>query len=194
VLHSLSYNYLRSEGAAALAPALAANAELTSINLLSNMLDVESANMLLKINAEKPNLHTLCGLTHEETQIDLSNLVQVDVGLGPGDAVLLAPEISVMAAELTKIDLSFNEFGPEGAAALAPALAANAELTVANVLNNNLDIESAKLLVNAVKEKDISLCGIQRDQTEANFMYQRLQPPDAVLLASDMSKAGVSAD
>ena len=31
VLHSLSDNYLRSEGAAALAPALAANADLTEV-------------------------------------------------------------------------------------------------------------------------------------------------------------------
>ena len=66
-------------------------------------------------------------------------------------------------------------------------------LTVANVLKNNLDIESAKLLVDAVKDKDVSLCGIQRNQTTADFSARSLKPPDAVLLASDLSKAGVSA-
>ena len=44
-----------------------------------------------------PNLSTLCGLTHEETEIDLSYK-----RLGPGDATLLAPEIGVIG-ELTKI-------------------------------------------------------------------------------------------
>ena len=53
--------------------------------------------MLLKIKAEKPILRTLCGLTHEETQLDF-HLRR----LGPGDAMLLAPEISVMAS-LTKV-------------------------------------------------------------------------------------------
>ena len=66
---------------------------LTSLNLLSNKLDVESAGMLLKIKAEKLNLRTLCGLTHEETELHFYNK-----GLGPGDAMLLAPEIAVMAS------------------------------------------------------------------------------------------------
>ena len=70
-------------------------ASLTSVNVLSNKLDVESASMLLKVKAEQPNLRTLCGLTHEETELDLRRK-----GLGPGDALLLAPppEISVIAA------------------------------------------------------------------------------------------------
>eukprot|EP00966_Prymnesium_polylepis_P301399 6963900-Prymnesium_polylepis.1 len=46
--------------------------------------------MLLKIKDEKPQLITLCGLTHEETELDLSRK-----GLGPADAMLLAPEIAV---------------------------------------------------------------------------------------------------
>ena len=82
----------------------------------------------------------------------------------------------------------------EGIKAIADALRVNASLTVANVLKNNLDIESAKLLVDAVKDKDVSLCGIQRNQTTADFSARRLKPPDAVLLASDLSKAGVSAE
>ena len=49
--------------------------------------------MLLKVKAEKLNLRTLCGLTHEETELDLSFN-----SLGPGDAKLLAPEISVITS------------------------------------------------------------------------------------------------
>ena len=41
--------------------------------------------VLLKVKAEKPNhLWTLCGLTHEETELNFFNS-----GLGPGDAMLL---------------------------------------------------------------------------------------------------------
>ena len=116
----MSDNELGPEGAAALAPALAVcpsltsinlartslgvegvkalveggafRASVTSVNVLSNGLDVESADLLLKVKAEKLNLRTLCGLTHEETELNLRNR-----RLGPGDAKLLAPEISVIA-------------------------------------------------------------------------------------------------
>ena len=74
------------------------NASLTSVNVLSNQLGVESADLLLKVKAEKPNLHTLCGLTHDETELNFER-----AGLGPGDAKLLAPEISVMAV-LTNLE------------------------------------------------------------------------------------------
>jgi len=122
-------------------------------------------------------------------------LVAIDLSknsIGAAGAKSVAAAM-VVSASLTKIDLSSNRLGPAGAAALAPAVAASASLTVANVLSNNLDIESATLLVNAVKDKDVSLCGIQRDQTEADFRWKDLLPHDAVLLASDLSKAGVSA-
>ena len=48
------------------------------------------------------------------------------------------------------------------------------------------------MLAAVAKEKVISLCGIKRDQTEANFYSQQLQPCDAILLASDLSQAGVT--
>ena len=91
-----------------MAPAIAVCASLTSVNVLSNKLDVESASMLLKVKAEKPNLRTLCGLTHEETKLDLSFK-----GLRPGDALLLAPEISVIAS-LTRLDVSLNHMDRGG--------------------------------------------------------------------------------
>ena len=88
--------------------------------------------------------------------------------------------------------LSRNFLGAEGAAALAPALVANGVLTVTNLLYNELDAESAKMLAEVAKQKGISLCGIQRDQTAADFSNQDLKPPDAILLASDLSQAGVT--
>ena len=88
--------------------------------------------------------------------------------------------------------LSGNRLGPVGAASLAPALAANGSLTVTNLLGNQLDAESAKMLAEVAKQKGISLCGIQRNQTTAVLSRQGLKPPDAILLASDLSQAGVT--
>jgi NLR family CARD domain-containing protein 3 len=63
---------------------------------------------------------------------------------------------------------------------------------VTNLLGNQLDAESAKMLADVAKQKGISLCGIQRDQTTADFRYKELQPPDAILLGSDLSQAVVT--
>ena len=65
-------------------------------------------------------------------------------------------------------------------------------MTSCNILKNAMDIASANLLVEAVKDKDVSLCGIKPEQTEANFKNQDLGPADAVLIASDLSKPGVT--
>ena len=81
---------------------------------------------------------------------------------------------------------------PEGVQAIACALRVNGALTVANLLHNQLDAEYAKMLADVAKQKGISLCGIQRDQTTADFSRQGLQPPDAILLASDLSQAVVT--
>ena len=93
---------------------------LTAANLLSNGLDADSASMLLKVKGEKLQLRTLCGLTHEETELHLSYK-----NLGPGDAMMLAPEIAVRKS-LTSINLEGNELGPEGAKALAHAISVRA--------------------------------------------------------------------
>ena len=151
---------LTPQDAKLLAPEVLVLASLTSVNVLSNKLDMESASMLLKVKAEKPNLRTLCELTHEETKLDLSA-----VGLGPGDALLLAPEISVIAS-LTSIDLSRNvlcgvsidgrgdpsgTFTAEGITALADALRVCASLTWLDVSLNSLGQEGEAVLRNAVE-------------------------------------------
>ena len=70
--------------------------------------------------------------------------------------------------------------------------AVSGSLTCCNVLENEMDEATARLLVEAVKDKNISLCGIKSDWTEANFRRRGLKLPDAILLASDLSKADVS--
>ena len=132
--------------------------------------------------------------------------------LSPGCAKLLAPEISVHAS-MTAIDVSYNKIdqpsarlileamegknmqsigmadcnlGVEEAKILAEYTNVMASLTVANLLNNNLDKESAAMLTKVAAEKKISLCGIGADETSATFIGQGLGPNDSILIASDL--------
>ena len=59
-------------------------------------------------------------------------------------------------------------YSAEGITAIAGALV-NGSLTVTDMRYNELDTESATMLANIAKEKEISLCGIKPDQTKANF-------------------------
>ena len=102
-----------------------------------------------------------------------------------------------------QLDLSCNrlcgvdEYGEgtytaKGITAIADALRVNGALTVTNLLGNQLDAESAKMLAEVAKQKGISLCGILRDQTTADFSEEFLKLPDAILLASDLSQVVVT--
>jgi hypothetical protein len=66
---------------------------ISSVNLLKNAIPVEQAQELVKIMQSKKKLITLCGLSGNEATLDFSNQ-----GLGPGDAVLIANDISDMGA------------------------------------------------------------------------------------------------
>jgi hypothetical protein len=65
-------------------------------------------------------------------------------------------------------------------------------LTVTNLLSNQLDAEATTMLAKVAKQKGISLCGIRRDQTTADFRNKGLKLPDTILLASDLSQAVVT--
>ena len=70
--------------------------------------------------------------------------------------------------------------------AIADALKGNEVLTECNLLDNNLDFESATALAKIGTEKGIMLSGIKHDQTEADFSGQSLKPADGILIASDL--------
>jgi hypothetical protein len=93
---------------------------------------------------------------------------------------------------VSELDLQERNIGVEGGMLLAYLVPAMGGLTVANILGNQLDAESAKMLAEVAKQKGISLCGIRRDQTTADFFNKRLDLPDAILLASDLSQAVVT--
>jgi NLR family CARD domain-containing protein 3 len=101
--------------------------------------------MLLQIKEGHAKLKTLCGLTHEETQLDYQRK-----GLGPGDAMLLAPELQVMAS-LTSINLGLNRLYSEGAKALAPAIRDSPSLTSINLQYTCMGGEGEALLREAVE-------------------------------------------
>ena len=102
------------------------------------------------------------------------------------------PIKEMRANSLTELDLKDKRFGLVGGMVVAGLIPIMGGLTVANLLGNQLDAESAMMLAEVAKQKGISLCGIQRDQTTADFRNKRLQPPDAILLASDLSQAIVT--
>ena len=113
----LSGNGIGSAGGVALAPSIAASASLTSVSLLGNNFDDETASMLLKVKEEKPTLVTLCGLTPDQTEAKFMGW-----DMGPTDAKLLAPEIAVHAS-LTSLDVRYNSnMGADGKAAIQAAV------------------------------------------------------------------------
>jgi len=158
------------------------------------------------VEAVKDKDISLCGIKSDQTTADFRKR-----NLKPADAILLASDLSkagVTGSSITSLDLALNRlcgvwddfdgqglkgtFTAEGILALSDALKGNASLTVTNVLRNGLDAESAKMLAEVAKQKGISLCGIQRDQTTANFSGDDLKLANAILLASDLSQAVVS--
>jgi len=90
------------------------------------------------------------------------------------------------------LDLSGKKLGVASAVVIASLISVNGALTVTNLLHNQLDAESAKMLAEVAKQKGISLCGIRRNQTTADFRNKYLEPADAILLASDLSQAVVT--
>jgi hypothetical protein len=95
---------LGMEGALVIAEYLDGNGTISSVNLLKNDIPVEQAQELVKIMQSKEKLIALCGLKGEEATLDFSNQ-----GLGPGDAVLIANDISHMRA-ISKFAFSGNSY------------------------------------------------------------------------------------
>jgi hypothetical protein len=123
---------LRSVGASALANAIKDIGAISSVNLLKNNICVEQAQELVKIMQSKEKLTTLCGFSGNEAMLDFSI-----VELNPGDAVLIANDISDMGA-LSVLSLKGNKLATkESGKALAQALASNSTLKELDVSSNN---------------------------------------------------------
>ena len=198
----LSNNDLRDEGVSAVCEAIQSNKDtkLSSLNFKHNGIGPGGANAVAAMVAATGGL----------TSIDLSGnqlcgLDEYAQGAYTAEGIIVIADALRVNGALTALNLSSNNIGghwdsskgqmastPEGPKAIAEALLVNGALTVTNLLQNNLDVESAKMLAEVAKQKGISLCGIQRDQTTADFRNKSLKLPDVILLASDLSQAVVT--
>ena len=80
--------------------------------------------------------------------------------------------------------LSWNQLGPDGAAALAPGVAASSELTECKLRNNNLGVEGWAIIFNALRDSPNS------KMTTWDLSFQRLGPEIAKPLAEYISVTG----
>jgi Ran GTPase-activating protein (RanGAP) involved in mRNA processing and transport len=190
----LSSNELNDDGVSAVCEAIQSNKEtkLASLNM--------GANGIGPVGAK--SVAAMVAITGALTRVD----VRYNNIAGDGAAQLAAavlgnlkiemfneiPLKEMRADSLMELDLNGKDVGVEGGMVVAGLIPVMGALTVTNLLGNQLDAESAKMLAEVAKQKGISLCGIRRDQTTADFRYQELQPPDAILLGSDLSQAVVT--
>ena len=113
-MHSLSWNSLGAEGAAALAPALTANGGLTSFNLSGNNLTHYGRDM-----TGITKLATALGLNVRLMALDLSFNYLKDEGVS---AVCEAIQ-SNKETKLASLNFEHNGIGPVGANAVAAMVA-----------------------------------------------------------------------
>jgi Ran GTPase-activating protein (RanGAP) involved in mRNA processing and transport len=182
-----------AEGITAIMDSLRVNGALTSVKLRGNKLGDEGWGAIFA---------AICG--NKDSKIMSLDASSENIGSAGVKLIAEALRTSVTGA-LTALNLSSNNIGghwdsskrqmvstPKGPKAIADALLVNGGVTVTNLLCNMLDLKSAMMLAEVAKQKGISLCGIQQDQTTADFSCQGLEPPDAILLAWDLSQAVVT--
>jgi hypothetical protein len=118
-----------------------------------------------------------------------------DRGVSALDYAIRENRQEVVLAILDHAGHLVNEKGPCGKTALLVACEYGREAIAralldrgakVDALKKGLNVESAKMLAKIGAEKGIMLSGMQRDQTEADFSSQRLQPADAILIGSDL--------
>ena len=133
-MRSLSHNWLGAEGAAALAPALAANGALTRVDVRRNNIAGDGAVQLAAA--------VLCNL-----KIEMFNEIPIK---------------EMRANSLTKLDLKRKDVGDEGGMVVAGLIPVMGALTKMSLADNNLGEEGTKAICEALeqnktlKELDIS--------------------------------------
>jgi Ran GTPase-activating protein (RanGAP) involved in mRNA processing and transport len=100
----------------------------------------------------------------------------------------IASAISV-SVSLTSINLERNQIRSKGAEHIAKGISVSASLTSVNLLGNTFDDETVLMLLETKKEKPslLTLCGLDRDATAADFRRKRLDSRDAKLLAPEIA-------
>jgi NLR family CARD domain-containing protein 3 len=184
-----------AEGITAIADALRVNGGLTSLDLSSNQL-CGLGRYYGRGTYTAEGITAIADALRVNGALTKLSLAQNKLEEEGTKAICEALEQNTTLKELGISGDGFfghsNIGGSAGAKHVAKMLGVNGALTVTNLLGNKLDEKSAKMLAEVAKQKGISLCGIRRDQTTADFRNQGLEPPDAILLASDLSQAVVT--
>ena len=160
---------------------------VTSLSFERTRLTADGANTVA--------LERLCGLLRGGHAAALTSVKLRGNELGDeGWGAIFVAICGNKDSKITSMNVSSENIGPAGVKLIAEALRTSVTggLTVANLLGNQLDAESAKMLAEVAKQKGVSLCGIQRDQTTADFFNKGLKLSDTILLASDLSQAVVT--
>ena len=180
----LGGNELGDEGWGAIFAAICGNKDSKIMSMDASSENIGPAGVKLIAEALRTSV------TGALTSVNLGGNELGDKGWGAIFAAICGNKDS----KIMSMDVSGEDIGPDGVKLIAEALRTSVTggLTVTNLLGNQLDAESAKMLADVAKQKGISLCGIQRDQTTADFSNQNLKPPEAILLASDLSQAVVT--
>ena len=205
-------NIGRSAGAKHVAKMLGVNGALTSVELRGNELgDMgwgaifaaicgNKDSKIMAMDASSENIGPAgvkliaealrTSVTGALTSVDLGGNRLGDEGWGAIFAAICGNKDS----KIMSLGAASENISPAGVKLITEALrtSVTGALTLTNLLGNQLDAKSAKMLAEVAKQKGISLCGIRRDQTTAVFFGKGLQPPDAILLASDLSQAVVT--
>ena len=115
----MNWNGLGAEGAAALAPALAANGGLTALDLSFNSLEDEG-------------IRAVCKAIQSKKETKLASLHFQGNGIGPVGANALAAMVAVTGS-LTALDLSSNKLKDESVSAVCQAIQSNKETKLASL-------------------------------------------------------------
>ena len=122
----LSENDIGPDGAAAIAPTLKSMKALTTLNLRSNSIGVEGAQAISDAIKLIPKMM--------ESRIDPNRNIMID---------------NMMVLKI--LDLSQNQLGDKGVAALAQVLPFMRKLHTLNLRSNNIGVEGAKAISDAIQ-------------------------------------------
>ena len=158
-MRRLSNNCLGAAGAAALAPALAANGGLTSINLYGNKLcGGVWTDDWSDYKAEQDGNYTAKGIIAIADALRVNGgLTALDLSLNnlddEGVSAVCEAIQSNKETKLASLNFRQNNIGPVGANALAAMVAVTGSLTECGLSYNNMSKEGEALIRKAVEGK-----------------------------------------